>query len=143
MGSLLSTQTLLDILGGSERTTAWFNSTPANEVQVSAVSIGQALTLIQRIEDTDRCLRFDNTLNSFVAIITTFRNVIGFDEVCARQWARLQEMDLPYVAPTGVESALSVASRMVVATALALNSTLVEPLQPYHERVPNLRIASP
>lgn len=143
MGSLLSTQTLLDILGGGERITTWFNATPANQVEVSAVSIGQVLELIQRISDPDRRQRFENALNSFVAIINSFDNVVNFDEASSRQWAHLQEMDLLYVSPDGEGAALSTTSRMVVATALARNSTLAEKLQPYHECLPGLRIVSP
>lgn len=143
MGSLLSTQTLLDILGGGERFTAWFNATPASEVEVSAVSIGQVLELIHRISDTDRRQRFENALNSFIAVINSFGNVVDFDEASSREWAHLQEIDLPYVSRDGGGSALSAASRMVVGTALARNSTLVEALQSYHERLPGLRVASP
>lgn len=97
---------------------AWHNSTPANQVEVGALSIGQVLELLARIGQGGRRQAFENALNSFVALINNYGNVVAFDEVCARQWPQLLAMTLPHVSSTGVASDLSGASRMVVATPL-------------------------
>ncbi|GAB7552248.1 hypothetical protein NRB_17500 [Novosphingobium sp. 11B] len=143
MAMLLSTQALLDTLGGEQRIMAWHSATPANQVELSAVSIGQVLDLLAGIAHGGRRQAFENALNSFVALVNNYGNVVAFDEACARQWPDLLGVPLPHVTSTGVQSDLSAASRMVVATALARNATLIEDPQPYHAQVGGLRVQAP
>jgi predicted nucleic acid-binding protein len=140
---LLATQTLLDVLAGEERINAWLHEVPMREVEISAVSIGQAHTMIQQVENAAARENLERQLSKVVTIARACQGVIPFDEGAARVWASLQEPTLTYQRPDGAETELSSESRMVVATALARGATLVEAKQPYHDAIPDLSVVSP
>lgn len=139
---LLSTQSILDILCGETKAQAWQKSVPANAVEVSAVSIGQALVTIQAIEKAARRHAFETALSGFVSAAKVSQGIIPFDEEDALLWADLASLSLPYTAPDGTSAELSPSSRMVVATALHRGATLVEAPQPYHGRIKGLKTVS-
>jgi hypothetical protein len=143
MIELLSTQSFLDILAGHESIEQWRKAAPLHSVELSAVSIGQALAAFPSIKNQARQRSFEHALDGFVSAMQIHQGIVPFDEGAARLWAMLLPMALPYQPPQGALTALSVASRMVVATALSRNANLVEATQPYHSLLPGLSVTSP
>ncbi len=143
----LSTQSLLDVLGGKGNTFKWLMGAgariPMQDVEISAVSIGQALDTIQRNTNAVMRKNFERQLTLLVTTVRSSQGVIPFDEGAARIWADLQARTLEYRKSDGSTTELSPASRMVVATALRRGATFVESSQPYHAVIPDLTIFSP
>jgi len=139
----LSTQSLLDVLSGKGNTFKWLLGIPMQQVEISAVSVGQALDTIQR--NTNAAIRknFERQLEILVTAVKSSQGVIPFDEDAARIWADLQARTLEYKKPDGSITELSPASRMVVASALQRGATFVESSQPYHAAIPDLTVVSP
>ena len=140
---LLSTQSLLDLLSGNPTLHQWLSGIPMQQVEVSAVSIGQALDTIQKNTSPARRNGFQRELGKIVTVVRSNQGVIPFDEGAAGIWADLQARTLEYKKPDGSMTELSSASRMVVATALKRGAALVESPQPYHAAIPGLTIVSP
>lgn len=139
----LSTQALLDILSGRPNVEAWQSTIPLSSVEVSPVSLGQATVTIRRIANAGRKQSFENALAGFISAINISAGIIPFDEAAAKAWATLTEMDLPYNERSGTVTQLGPPSRMVVASALSRDASLVEEPQPYHALIPGLRVTSP
>lgn len=139
----LSTQSLLDVLGGNANLLKWLSAIPMQQVEISAVSIGQALDTIQQNANGAQRKNFERGLDHIAATARSNQGVIPFDEGAARIWADLQARTLEYKKPNGGTTGLSPASRMVVATALQRGATFVESPQPYHAALPALAVFSP
>jgi predicted nucleic acid-binding protein len=139
----LSTQSLLDALSGAGNTYNWLSQVTMQQVEISAVSIGQALDTIQ--QNTNGAVRrnFEQQLERLVVVVRSSQGVIPFDEAAAKIWADLQARTLQYKQSNGVMTELSSASRMVVATALRRGATFVESSQPYHAAISGLTVVSP
>ena len=140
----LSTQTILDVLGGSTNIIKWLSTIPMQQVEISAISIGQALDTIHRnVTNTANKKNFERQLNTFVSTVRSNKGVIPFDEAAASIWADLQTRTLQYKKSDGSMTDLSAVSRMVVATALHRGATFVESQQPYHAAISDLIVVSP
>ena len=139
----LSTQSLLDVLGGNENIHNWLATIPMQQVEISAVSIGQALDTIQQNSNASKRKSFERQLELIIITVKSNQGVIPFDEEAARIWADLQARTLQYKKLDGTTTELSSASRMVVATALQQGATFVESSQPYHSAIPDLTTFSP
>jgi predicted nucleic acid-binding protein len=140
---LLSTQVLLDLLTGEEPIATWLRGIPLQPVEISAVSIGQALETIQQVKSIAARKNLERQLSIIVATANNSQGVIPFDEDAAGIWSELQGMTLKYRKPDGTMTDLSSESRMVVATALDRGATLVEAPQPYHQAIQRLTVESP
>ena len=113
------------------------------QVEISAVSIGQAVDTIQQNTNPARRKNFERQLDNIITTVRSNQGVIPFNENAARIWADLQAMTLEYKKSDGTTTELSSASRMVVATALEQGATFVEGSQPYHAAVQGLTVVSP
>jgi predicted nucleic acid-binding protein len=140
---MLSTQSLLDLLGGNPGITKWLSSVPVQQVEISAVSVGQAIDTIQQSANAANRNYFQRQLDRIVVTVKSSDGLIPFDEGAARMWAELQSMKLDYKMRDGSNTELSAESRMVVATARDRGATFVEDSQPYHAAIPDLQIVSP
>ncbi|MBV1686402.1 hypothetical protein KRR38_01620 [Novosphingobium sp. G106] len=140
---LLSTQALLDILTDEPAIATWRRQTPVNTVEISAISVGEALKTIEEVTNAARRRALRSALDIFVAIAAGYQGIAPFDENAARIWADLEATpNLMGRSPSGREAELSSAARMIVATCLARGGTLVEATQPYHTEV-KLSVVSP
>ena len=139
----LSTQSLLDVVGGDTNILKWLSGIPMQQVEISAVSIGQALDTIQQITNAAMRKNFERQLDRLVLTVRSNQGVIPFDEDAAKIWADLQSRTLEYKMPDGSTTELSSASRMVVATALNHRATFVESSQPYHGAISGFTVVSP
>lgn len=137
----LSTQSLLDVLSGKPNVLKLLESIPVQQVEISAVSIGQALDTIQQIKNLAIRKSFERPLETLIATVKSNQGVIPFDEAAARIWAELQARKLECKKPDGNTTQLSPASRMVVATALQRGAMFVESSQPYHADIPGLNVS--
>ena len=139
----LSTQSILDVLSGSTNIMRWLSTIPMQQVEISAISIGQALDTIREVTNTANRKNFERQLNTFVSTVRSNKGVIPFDEAAAGIWADLQTRTLHYKKSDGSMTHLSAVSRMVVATALHRGATFVESQQPYHAAISDLIVVSP
>jgi predicted nucleic acid-binding protein len=139
---ILSTQALLDAITGHGNMLQWVRSAPSASIEISAVSIGQALEVIEGATPFRRQSLRD-ALARFVSAADVYQGVVSFDADAARHWARLQQMPLRFIPRGGAEMELGTPSRMVVATALSRGGTLVEEPQPYHLSLSPLAVHSP
>jgi len=139
----LSTQSLLDVLSGTENILKWLSGIPMQQVEISAVSVGQALDTIQQNANAAKRKNFERQLDRIVTTVRSNQGVIPFYEDAAPVWADLQARTLEYKRADGSTTELSHTSRMVVATALKRGATFVESSQPYHAAIPGLTIVSP
>jgi len=145
MSYLLSTQFLLDVLGSRRPATDWIDKVPTRSVEISVVSIGQAMQQIEaraRPSDREAMLRDLRRIEASFDI-PGHQGVIPFEAEAARVWSRLIAAELPCTNGAGASFSLSLASKMVVATALARSATLVERPQPYHDLVDGLIVEHP
>lgn len=144
---IFSTQALLDLLSGKPTITEWHKTAPARSVEVSVISIGQALRQIAGLASQNQRERLARALRRFEATLDAYDGVVPFDAEAARAWAQLMDADLRYTGRNidGDEKdvALGVANRMVVATALARGGTIIENPQPYHDQVERLLVEHP
>jgi predicted nucleic acid-binding protein len=140
---LLSTQALLDILTDEPAMANWRLKTPVNAVEVSAVSIGEAITTIEKVSNPGRRRALGTALDIFVATASRYQGITPFEENIARIWADIEATpDLIGRSVSGREDELSSPARMIVATCLVRGATLVEAPQPYHSKV-KLKVVSP
>jgi predicted nucleic acid-binding protein len=141
---VLSTQCLLDLLVGEKYILDWIAKVRLQQVEISAVSIGQALDTITRdITDPAQRKNFERELGNIVTAAQIHQRVIPFTDETARIWADLLGRKLPCTTPGGGTDDLSAASRMVVATALQRGASLVDKPQPYHATIPDLNVTHP
>jgi len=140
---VLSTQSLLDLLGGKPSIMNWLSTVSMQDVEISAVSIGQALDTIQQKPNAAQRKNFERQLDRIVTTVKSSDGLISFDEGAARIWAELESKTLAYRTRDGNTTELSHASRMVVATALRRGAMFVEDSQPYHAAIPGLQVVSP
>lgn len=136
---LLSTQSLLDLLTGEPKMEAWKRDKQARSVEISTVSLGQVLRIIQAetdpLERKSLELEFEKLLSAF----RIYQGIIPLDESSAKIWANLLSMKLMHDS----SKELSSESRMIVATALARNATLMDEKRPYHADLPSLNVENP
>jgi len=78
-------------------------------------------------------------LKQLVATANRHGTVYPFDQEAAELFGKILNRTLPYW-HEGTEIPLPNLLRMIVATALARNLTLVEHEQPYHELLSDLRV---
>lgn len=112
-------------------------------VQISAVSIGQALELIQQRANPAKRNDYERQLDKLLLIARANQNIIPFDEEAAKIWTDLKVRTLDYKVPGGGATQLSSESRMVVASTMAQGAQLVEAPQPYHAAIPGLIVVNP
>lgn len=136
---LLSTQSLLDLLTGQPEMEASMEGKQARSVEISSVSIGQVLRQIQAVNAVAARRELDSAFEKLLMVFHTYQGVIPFDEAASKTWATLSSMTLMH--DSSVE--LSSESRMVVATALVRNATLVDADRPYHAVLPVLSVENP
>ena len=139
----LSTQSLLDVISGNAKIHEWLTGISLQQIEISAVSVGQALATIQQNSNGAVRNSFERQLEKLVTTVRSTQGVIPFDEDAARIWADLEARSLEYRMPDDSVTELSLASRMVVATALLHEATLVESPQPYHAAIAGLHVVSP
>lgn len=137
---LLSTQCLLDRITGEAP--ASVDAFPAREIHLSAVSIAQAQFAIENAAVADRQGHLD-AMRGYVGMVRSFDNLVPFDERSAAFWVNLRGRNLVTTRPDGAQIRLSEVTTMVVASALALNLTLVDYPQPFHGQVPGLVVTNP
>lgn len=136
----LSTQTILDILAGQERTKQWLASIALNSVEISAVSIGQVSYKIRQLENAGQRRAFERALPGFVSAMHIHQGIVPFDENAAEIWPTLMEMDLRYQTPGGSESSVSATTRMTLASVLSRNASYVDDPQPFHTAIPGFQV---
>jgi predicted nucleic acid-binding protein len=136
---LLSTQALLDLLTGDSKMESWIKDKPAQGIEVSAVSIGQVLHLINK--ETDAAFRKELTgaFEKLLLGLRRYQGIIPLDESASKTWATLMSMTLMH----GESKHVSPETRMVIASALTRNAILVDAVRPYHSQLPSLKIQSP
>jgi predicted nucleic acid-binding protein len=139
---LLSTQSLLDLLTGKANMEAWKKSTAAQTIELSTVSIGQALNEINKLGNATTRTQLTDALERLILSLKSYQGVVPFDENASRIWVSLMGISLLHrEGKPKVE--VSSESRMVVATALARGAIYVDAKRPYHANISNLRVLSP
>jgi len=136
---LLSTQALVDLLTADPKMGSWIKDKSAQDIEVSAVSIGQVLQLIDKETDAAYRKELDDAFEKLLLGLRHYQRIIPFDEKAANSWARLMSMTLMHDA----SSQVSPETRMVIATALTRNAILVDASRPYHANLPSLKVQSP
>jgi predicted nucleic acid-binding protein len=139
---LLSSQSLLDMLGDEPAMKAWTGTVQANSIKLSSVSIGQALYQIEQEQDANLRAELYDALERTVRSLQIYEGIVPFDASAAMTWSKLMQMKLlhkdgPKPIPVSSES------RMVVATALDKGFTLVDAARPFHSTVQGLKVKSP
>jgi predicted nucleic acid-binding protein len=136
---LLSTQCLLDILTAEPDITKWMKDKPAQSVEVSSVSIGQAYIEIAKVGDVAFRKQLEGDFEKILLTLQAYQGIVPFEGNAPKVWATLASMTLMH----DQTRELSPESRMVVATALTRNATLVDKPRPYHAQLPTLKVQSP
>jgi hypothetical protein len=137
---LLSSQALVDLLTGDPRMVKWIEDKPLQMIEVSAISIGQAMALIDAQADPGLRKELSEELDKLLLWLRRFQATVPFDDSAARTWATLMKMpnlmfdDANELSPEG---------RMVVAVALTRNAVLIDAPRPYHGDIPSLTVQSP
>ena len=139
---LLSSQSLLDMLGDEPAMKAWTGTVQANSIKLSSVSIGQALYQIEQEQDANLRAELDDALEKTIRSLQIYEGIVPFDASAARTWSKLMRMKLLHQDGSN-PIPVSSESRMVVATALAKGFTLVEAARPFHSAVLGLKVKSP
>jgi predicted nucleic acid-binding protein len=145
MSYLLSTQFLLDLMGSKPQATAWRDKVPTRSIEISVISIGQVMQQIDkhaRASDRDAMKRDLRRIEASVDM-PSYQGIVAFEADAARVWSRLIDVPLEFARTDGSRFALSLASKMVVATALTRSATLVEGPQPYHAMIADLSVEHP
>lgn len=138
---LLSTQCLLDRVTGHVSASS-IDALPAREIHVSTISLAQALAAIEQTEPPERDAHRE-ALRGYLGMVRSFANLVAFEEQAAMRWCALKPRAFRMTTPSGKEVWMSDATLMVVATAIALNLTLVEPAQAYHGEVAGFQVLNP
>jgi predicted nucleic acid-binding protein len=139
---LLSSQSLLDMLGDEPAMKAWTGTVQANSIKLSSVSIGQALYQIEQEQDANLRAELDDALEKTIRSLQIYEGIVPFDASAARTWSKLMRMKLLHQDGSNPIE-VSSESRMVVATALAKGFTLVDAARPFHSTVQRLKVISP
>jgi predicted nucleic acid-binding protein len=139
---LLSSQSLLDMLGDEPAMKAWTGTVQANSIKLSSVSIGQALYQIEQEQDANLRAELDDALEKTIRSLQIYEGIVPFDVSAARTWSKLMRMKLLHQDGSN-PIPVSSESRMVVATALAKGFTLVDAARPFHSTVQRLKVISP
>jgi predicted nucleic acid-binding protein len=139
---LLSSQSLLDMLGDEPAMKAWTGTVQANSIKLSSVSIGQALYQIEQEQDANLRAELDDALEKTIRSLQIYEGIVPFDASAARTWSKLMRMKLLHQDGSN-PIPVSSESRMVVATALAKGFTLVDAARPFHSTVQRLKVISP
>jgi hypothetical protein len=136
---LLSTQCLLDMLTSEPYMTNWMKDKQAQSTEVSSVSIGQAYIEIAKVDDIAYRRQLESDFEKMLLTFQAYQGIVPFEGNAPKVWATLTSMTLMY----DQLKELSPESRMVVATALTRNATLIENPRPYHAQLPALKVQSP
>jgi len=139
---LLSSQSLLDMLGDELAMKAWTGTVQANSIKLSSVSIGQALYQIEQEQDANLRAELDDALEKTIRSLQIYEGIVPFDASAARTWSKLMRMKLLHQDGSNPIE-VSSESRMVVATALAKGFTLVDAARPFHYTVQRLKVIYP
>ncbi len=136
---LLSTQSLLDRISGKPEYAIfdWLKSQSTREtnVYISAVSIGVALSEIERLDPLKRD-KYREGLDNIVANLKPGA-ILPFDESMASTYSKIKataKRECRYVGGRAgtPQYTLTDADMMMIAVAMGKNYTLIEPAQPYH-----------
>lgn len=136
---LLSTQSLLDLLTGEPAMEAWMKVKQARSVEISTVSVGRVLRMIQTVSDAAERKSLESAFDRLLAAFRIYQGIIPFDESTTKVWAMLLSKKLMHDS----SNELSSESRMVVATGFARNATLVDESRPYHAELESLNVENP
>jgi hypothetical protein len=136
---LLSTQALLDLLTGDPKMENWITDKPAQGIEVSSVSIGQVLQLIDQETVAAYRKELADAFEKLLLGLRRYQGIVPFDESASKTWATLMSMPLMHEGSTPVSSE----TRMVIATALTRNAILVDAARPYHAILASLKVQSP
>ncbi|WP_187830037.1 PIN domain-containing protein [Siccirubricoccus phaeus] len=138
---LLGTQALLDAASGSHaQLMQWLDGVSRGAIHLSVISFGRALHEVTQLAPSgDRSCYLQN-LETLTAMVRDQGHLLAVDDRIGRTWAHLLSMDLKMTQPSGETVDLDDDNRIVVATALQRNLTLVEPAQPYQATLPKLAV---
>lgn len=101
------------------------------DINVSVISVARAEFIINQVVPQNSRAQNINALKNVAALARANHNVLPVDEIVARVWSALLPMNLDYQSSTAI-TPLDDDQRLVVATAIAYNLTLIESPQPYH-----------
>jgi hypothetical protein len=136
---LLSTQALLDLLTGDSKMESWVEDKPAQGIEVSSISVGQVLHLINEQTEVAYRKELTDAFEKLLLGLRRYQGIIPLDESASKTWATLMSMILKHDESTDV----SAETRMVIACALTRNTILVDVERPYHSQLPSLKVQSP
>lgn len=137
---LLSTQSILDRISGNPKYAIyeWLQKqeTSTTDVYVSVVSIGYARASIGDLSDAMARTKYSRALDRIVGNLKR-EALLPFDSKMADAWATVLGISNPlqrYVTGRAGSRLVDLADveTMIIAIALSMRLTLVEPGQPYH-----------
>jgi hypothetical protein len=135
---LLGTAALLAAAAG--RRTPALSSIPDDAVHLSVISAARARHEILLLAPSPDRSTYEQNLRELVAMVSSEGHVLPVDAAIAECWATLLPMSLPVIEPDGSSAELDDDNRLVVATAIVRNLTLLEAPQPYHAALAGLRL---
>lgn len=132
---LISTQGLIDLIGGDPDIGQLLRQLGADRVRVSIVTLGVVEADLQSMANEPDFAQFDQALRSFEAFARRMGCIEPFDGHVVRVWARLLNQHLTTETDDdGVED-LGDIDRMVVATAIERNLILIDRPRIYHQQL--------
>jgi predicted nucleic acid-binding protein len=137
MSILLSTQALIDLIAGDEGIREDASTIDATTVQISAISIAQAKSLIYGLDPSEPLrVPLDELLANFIRQAERTDRIRNFDFSAADRYAPLGTLQLLDAEGDEVSSEM----RMVLATAWANELTVLTPDGPWINTVSKLGI---
>jgi hypothetical protein len=118
----------------------WLEGVSRSAAHVSVISFGRALHEIARLAPSGARASYLQNLETLTAMVRDQGHLLVVDDRIGRTWAQLLVMDLKVTQPDGGSADLDDDNRIVVATAIQRNLTLVESPQPYQATLPKLAV---